>query len=103
MNTSSQQPKYVLYGWSACKYCRKAETALEVAGQSFEKIDVDLSWASRKEFFDHIKPSIGDYPSKVPLIFSLDEESNEKRFIGGYSQLVKLLSKLDIDDLGDDF
>jgi glutaredoxin len=73
---------YRIIAWSNCPYCIRAKEVMIEKGFQFEFCCVTDS----KVLLNHYK-TIYNYGT-VPIIIEKDTESNEERFIGGYSDFI---------------
>ena len=74
---------YEIYAWTECPFCIKARELLSSKGHQFLFCCIDES----KELLNHIKQKYNW--ETVPLIVKVDVDTEEKTFIGGYTDLVK--------------
>ena len=76
--------EWLMYTKNGCSYCEKAKKALSNLNASYKSIEVKE--ADREKLYAKIDKSTGSYRS-FPIIFK------EKKFIGGFSELEKLLKQ----------
>jgi glutaredoxin 3 len=73
--------------WSECPFCLKAKTLLIEEGIPFEYCSVDHS----QKLLDYYKKVYKH--DTVPMVIELNTGAENERFIGGYTELKKLLEK----------
>tara|TARA_B100000282_G_scaffold285686_1_gene251473 strand:+ start:242 stop:490 length:249 start_codon:yes stop_codon:yes gene_type:complete len=75
---------YKIICWSECPFCLKAKGLLIDKGEQFEYCSVDHSAKLLnyyKKIYNH---------NTVPMVVKLNTESDNEKFIGGFSELKKL-------------
>ena len=84
--TSSQAaaPRYRIYGFAACPYCRKAKALLEREGIPHDYIAIEDP-AKRASFLDARGFTGAD--RTYPRIWTLANDGTEERLVGGFSEL----------------
>ena len=80
---------YEIYAWTECPFCKDARELLISKNQQFmfcclDQSDALLSFLKNK--YDW---------TTVPMILECSTTTNEKKFIGGYTDLVKYLESKD--------
>ena len=79
---------YKIYAWEKCPYCVKAKSLLVSKKKQFVFCCLDES----KDLLEHLKEKY-DWLT-VPLIIRVDMQKKEEEFIGGCSDLIKYMEKL---------
>ena len=81
---------FILYSKSDCRFCELAKQLLLDEGHNYEIIMCDNYLKDDREgFLERMETKIGRPYKTFPMIFC------EERFIGGYTDLVKEIEKLD--------
>jgi glutaredoxin len=73
--------RIILYGAEFCRFCQQAKTLLEKSKVNFTYIDVENEESQQQ--LNIIQKKYGY--SKIPMVFI------DKEFIGGYTELYKLV------------
>ena len=76
---------YKIICWSECPFCLKAKSLLIDKGEQFEYSSVDHS----RKLLDYYKKIYKH--ETVPMIVKLNTESDNEKFIGGYTELKESL------------
>ena len=76
---------YKIICWSECPFCLRAKTLLLDRGIQFEYCSIDHS----RKLLDYYK--LVYKHDTVPMIIKINTEDGDEQFIGGYTELKKLL------------
>ena len=76
---------YKIICWAECPFCLRSKTLLIEKEEQFEYCAVDHS----KELLDYYKKVYKH--DTVPMIVKLNTENDNEEFIGGYTELKKLI------------
>lgn len=76
---------YKIICWSECPFCLKAKSLMIEKGLQFEYCSVDHS----RKLLEYYKMIYKH--DTVPMIIKVNTENNNEEFIGGFSELSKLL------------
>ena len=76
---------YKIICWSECPFCLRAKTLLLDRGVQFEYCSIDHS----RKLLDYYK--LVYKHDTVPMIIKINTEDGDEQFIGGYTELKKLL------------
>ena len=76
---------YKIICWSECPFCLKAKSLMIEKGFQFEYCSVDHS----RKLLEYYKMIYKH--DTVPMIIKVNTENNNEEFIGGFSELSKLL------------
>lgn len=77
-------PRYRIYGFSACPYCRKAKALLEAEGIAHDYVAIEDP-AARAAFLD--ARGIRGADRTYPRVWTLAPDGSEDRLVGGFSDL----------------
>ena len=75
----------IIYGWNWCPWCQKAKKLAKMKGISFKFIDIEKN--PNQAYFPHTGKKI----TSAPQIYM------NGKFIGGYSDLEKLIGPMPLD------
>ncbi len=76
---------YRIICWSECPFCLRAKTLLLDKGVQFEYCSIDHS----RKLLDYYKKVYKH--DTVPMVIKINTEDGDEQFIGGYTELKKLL------------
>ena len=76
---------YRIICWSECPFCLRAKTLLLDKGVQFEYCSIDHS----RKLLDYYKKVYKH--DTVPMVTKINTEDGDEQFIGGYTELKKLL------------
>lgn len=82
--TKATTPRYRIYGFSACPYCRKAKALLEAEGIPYDYVTIEDP-AKRSAFLD--SRGLRGTERTYPRIWTLRPDGTEDRLVGGFSDL----------------
>jgi glutaredoxin 1/glutaredoxin 3 len=77
-------PRYRIYGYDACTYCRRAKTLLEEEGIPYDYVALEDP-AARAAFLD--ARGFQGMQRTYPRIWTLRPDGTEGRLVGGFSDL----------------
>lgn len=86
-----EKEKWIIYSLKGCPYCSAAEDLLKKNGKTVNTVDFfKLDKSSQDKIEKMIKASDPEFGMTFPRIFCL--KSNNKQFIGGYTNLTKIMN-----------
>ena len=83
-STETAAPRYRIYGFAACPYCRKARALLEREGIAHDYVAIEDPVA-RSAFLD--ARGITGADRTYPRVWTLTADGREERLVGGFSDL----------------
>lgn len=81
---AAASPRYRIYGFAACPYCRKAKALLEGEGIAYDYVAIEDP-AARSAFLD--ARGITGADRTYPRVWTLSPDGREERLVGGFSDL----------------
>jgi len=84
VSTKTATPRYRIYGFAACPYCRKAKALLEEQRIAYDYVAIEDP-AARVAFLD-TRGFIGA-DRTYPRVWALAADGREERLVGGFAEL----------------